>query len=94
MRFAKSALGIVAIGLGLGIATAPASAEQMASLSSCLSLADHVKAALDANMQSANYHAAQQERTYGREFCTNGFYAKGIAHYEHALQLLGVPEKS
>lgn len=94
MRIAKSALGVAAIAIGLGVASSPANAQQVASLSACLSLAARVKTALDADTQSAKYHEAQQERTYGREFCTNGFYAKGIAHYEHALQLLGVSEKS
>lgn len=94
MHIAKAAIGIVAMSVGLGIAMASASAEQVASASSCLSLADQVKTALDGNTQSAKYHEAKREWLYGREFCTSGFYAKGTAHYAHALQLLGVPEKS
>ena len=94
MHISIAAVGIVAMGVGLGIALASANAEQVATASSCLNLADQVKTALDGNAQSARYHEAKREWLYGREFCTSGFYAKGATHYEHALQLLGVPEKS
>lgn len=94
MRSMKFAAGMVVLSLGLGITAASASADQMANATTCLDVATKVKTALDANTQSANYDSAMKERRYGDEFCTNSFYAKGIAHYNRALQLLGVAQKA
>jgi len=91
MRFVNVAAA-AAVCLGLGISVA--SAQEVASISSCLSLADKVKTALGDSAQSSNFDAAKKERTFGQEYCTNGFYAQGVSHYSRALQLLGVAQKS
>ena len=92
MYSVKFAASVVALSLGLGMTAA--SAEQVASISSCLERASQVKTALDANAQSANYEGAMKERNYGLAFCNGGFYAKGISHYDRALQLLGVAQNA
>ena len=94
MRSMKFAAGLVAVSLGLGMTAASASAEQVANVSSCLERAAQLKTALEANAQSANYQEATKEGMYGRAFCNNSFYAKGIARYDHALQLLGVAQNA
>jgi len=92
MHFAKLVLCAAALSFAAG-ATA-ASAEEAATVSSCHNLADQVRTAIDNNEQSANFDQAKRERTYGLEFCSNGFYDKGVAHYRHALSLLGVTEQT
>lgn len=94
MRMMKIAAMAAAIGSGTALMAASANAEQVASVQSCLNLAAQVRTALDSNPQSANYEAAMKERNYGLSFCNNGFYAKGVAHYSRALEILGVPQKS
>jgi hypothetical protein len=91
MRFVNVAAA-AAVCLGLGISAS--SAQQVASLSTCVSLADQVKTALDGNANSANFETARKEGTYGLEYCNSGLYARGVQHYNHALQLLGVAQKS
>jgi hypothetical protein len=67
-----------------------ASAEQTASLSSCIGMASEVKSALASNGQSSSYQDAVRQQGYGRDFCANGLYTNGVAHYAEALRLLGV----
>lgn len=90
MRFVNVAAA-AAICVGLGVSAA--SAQDVATISTCFNLADQVKTALGGNAQSSNFDAARKERTYGQEFCTNGNYARGAMHYSRALQLLGVAQK-
>src|ERR1700677_4299265 len=93
MRSMKFASYVVAVSLGLGMTVASASAQQqVATVQSCLNVAAQVKTALDANAQSANYEDAMKERNYGLAFCNGGYYAKGVSHYSHALQILGVAQ--
>jgi hypothetical protein len=92
MRSVK--LAVLAVATCVGLAAASANAEQVASVSSCLSVAQQVKTALDSNAQSSSYQDAMKERNYGLEFCNAGFYAKGITHYNRALELLGVAQKA
>jgi hypothetical protein len=90
MRFIKIAVCLATIGAaGLG----SAGATETANVTTCLQMASQVKTALEGNMQSANYDAAKKEQGYGRDFCTNSFYARGISHYDQALKLLGVAQK-
>lgn len=91
MRFGKVA-AVALLGLGLGVTAA--SAEDSITVVNCLSMADQVKVALGGNENSSNFEAARKERMYGQEFCTNGNYARGVAHYTRALQLLGVAQKN
>jgi hypothetical protein len=93
MRYTKSLLCVAAMAFGLGVSAASAAQDQVANLDGCMKLSEQVKSALDSNQQSANFNDAKKQGTYGREFCTNGFYAKGMAHYQHALELLGVAEQ-
>ena len=93
MRSVKIAAVVAAACIGLGV-TAASADQQVASVQTCLSLANQVKTALDANAQSPNYDDAVKERKYGMEFCNASFYAKGISHYNRALQLLGVSDKA
>jgi hypothetical protein len=94
MHFAKTLAAGAIMALGMNISAASAASDQVANLNSCMKLSDQVRAALDSNQQSANFDDARQQDRYGREYCTNGFYAKGTIHYERALQLLGVAEQS
>jgi hypothetical protein len=89
MRSMKVAAYVAALSLGLGMTVASANAQQMASVETCLNVAAQVKTALDSNAQSANYEAAMKERNYGLAYCNSSFYAKGVSHYDRALQLLG-----
>jgi hypothetical protein len=90
MKFATCA-AVLSIGLGMTVASANAQ-QQVATVQSCLNVAAQVKTALDANAQSANYEDAMKERNYGLAFCNGGYYAKGVAHYGRALQILGVAQ--
>ena len=94
MRSVKFAACAAALSLGLGMTVVSANAQQVADVQSCLSVASQVKTALNSNTQSANYDAAKKERTFGLEYCNNGFYATGISHYDRALQLLGVAQNA
>jgi hypothetical protein len=92
MRSMKFAASVVALSLGLGMTVASANAQQMATVQSCLNVAAQVKTALDANAQSANFEDAMKERNYGLAFCNGGYYAKGVSHYNRALEILGVAQ--
>ena len=89
----KSLLFAAVIASGFVVSAASAAPDQMANLNNCVKLSEQVKSALDSNQQSTNYDEAKKQDRFGREFCTNAFYAQGMAHYEHALQLLGVAEQ-
>jgi hypothetical protein len=91
MHFAKSLF--LGAAIALSVTAASAEPDQVASASGCLKLQDQVHDALAGNQQSTNFADAKKQNAYGREFCSNGFYAKGMEHYEHALQLLGVAEQ-
>jgi hypothetical protein len=88
MRFVHLAASIALLSGAVAFA-APASAENSANLGSCATMQDQVKAALSSNAQSPNYATAVKEQRYGLEFCSEGFYRNGVAHYSQALQLLG-----
>src|SRR5271170_3572313 len=94
MRSVKIAAAVAATVVGLAITAASANSDQVATATSCLSIADQVKTALASNTQSANYDAARKESRFGLEFCNNSFYAQGMTHYNRALQLLGVSQKA
>jgi hypothetical protein len=94
MRSVKFAALAAAVCVGLGVTAASAADQQVASVQTCLSLATQVKTALEANAQSPNYDDAVKEKKYGLEFCNASFYAKGVSHYDRALQLLGVSDKA
>jgi hypothetical protein len=91
MRLVKLSTCVAA--LCLGAAVTAAYAEDPTDVGRCLSAEQRVKTALDSHAQSASFDDAKRESRYGREYCTNGFYAQGISHYARALQLLGVAEK-
>ncbi|MGH6878643.1 MAG: hypothetical protein ACREHV_14875 [Rhizomicrobium sp.] len=76
---------------GAALGSLPAGAQGTASLSGCIKIADQVDHALAANPQSPNHEAAVRDELNGRGFCANGFYGHGVADYEQALKLLGVP---
>jgi hypothetical protein len=90
MRFtiAKTGAALVCAGLLFG-ATQAGAEEPGANQSGCVKLADEVRDALSSNQQSQSYQAALKEKGYGRDFCTNGFYKQGVAHYAEALKILG-----
>lgn len=94
MRSMKFAASVVTVTLGLGMTVASANAQQMANVQTCLNVAAQLKTALESNSQSANYESAMKERNNGLSFCNAGFYARGISHYNHALQLLGVAQNA
>ena len=71
-------------------AISPSAAQQHdANLSSCVHMEGQVQTALTAHAQSTGHEAAVKEERYGREFCAQGLYAAGIAHYGQALKALG-----
>jgi hypothetical protein len=74
----------------LAFGAASANAEETASMSGCLDMASQVKNALASNEQSSSYRDAVKQQGYGRDFCANGLYKNGVAHYAEALRLLGV----
>jgi hypothetical protein len=80
---------IAAAVLSSGLAFGASAATVAANMGTCTPFADQVKTALDSNAQSANLQDAQKEAGLGRDFCNNSLYARGIAHYQHALDLLG-----
>lgn len=90
MRSSKYAIGVAAISGALLLAAVPAGAQQTANLTSCVDMASQVKTALASNSNAANYEQAAKQQGYGRDYCTNGFYKNGVAHYAEALRLLGV----
>jgi len=90
MRRFTAVAAIAAVGLGLGFSAASAKAGDVASATTCVNLADQLKASLANNTGSANYEAAIKEQRNGREFCGSGLYSMGVTHYQHALELLGV----
>jgi hypothetical protein len=51
-------------------------------------MSKQAKEALDANQQSPNADAARTAITFGRDYCSNQMYQKGVASYAKALQLL------
>lgn len=93
MRSMKLAAFGVVLGVGLGFVAA-ADAADTASLKTCLDMASQVRTALANNENAAKYEEAKKEQNYGRDFCTNSFYERGVAHYAVALKLLGVSDKS
>ncbi|HEY1615069.1 MAG TPA: hypothetical protein VGF97_15390 [Rhizomicrobium sp.] len=73
---------------GLLVCATQAGAEDLASMSGCVKRADQVTAALAGDQHAATYGAALKEKGYGRDFCLNGMYRQGVAHYDEALRLL------
>ncbi|HEY2071051.1 MAG TPA: hypothetical protein VGG48_15955 [Rhizomicrobium sp.] len=82
-----AALAVVASGLMIGAATAQTTTVA-ANMGGCSQMASSVRTAMDANASSANIDEAKKEQSLGRDFCGNQFYARGVAHYQHALDLL------
>ena len=89
---ANLAACVTAMTIGLGVSAA--SADQMASLGSCIQMADQVRDAISANAQSPSVVQAKTDLKSGQEFCSSGLYARGTSYYQHALTVLGVPQKS
>lgn len=86
MRFNES---IAAIALASGVFAASSSfAQEPANTTGCLHLSRQVASALGSNPQSPNYKAAADEQSVGRQYCMNGLYTLGVAHYQKALDLL------
>jgi hypothetical protein len=94
MRSIKLAACVALMTAGVSFAAVSANAAEPATLNTCLDMAAEVKTAMASNMQAASYDDAKKEQNFGRDYCTNSFYARGVAHYSHALQLLGVTQKS
>jgi hypothetical protein len=61
-----------------------------ADMGACAHMATVVKSAIESNATSANLADAQKEQDFGRDWCSNGLYDRGISHYQRALDLLGV----
>jgi hypothetical protein len=89
MRLLAHTISAAALGASIALGSVPAFADDLGSLSGCQKLAEQVKQALASDSQSANYDAAVKEKNYGRDFCSNNFFANGEQHYQLALKLLG-----
>jgi hypothetical protein len=87
MTFTKYTLGAAAVVLALG-ATAAGAATERVTTSDCIKAAGQVRAAIDANQQSANLKEAKQQQTAGSYYCQSGMFAKGVGFYNQALTLL------
>jgi len=53
---------------------------------SCAAAGKQVSTALE----SSPNDAARQEKKMGLEYCNDGYYHQGMAHYAKAMELLGV----
>ena len=89
MSYINWAASVAALSGTLVLASAPVNAQQTASLTGCLNMASQVREALANNASAPSYGQAVKEQGYGRDYCTNGFYQNGVAHYSEALKLLG-----
>lgn len=94
MRHMKSVATAVAVCFGLVAGLASANAAEAATTMTCLTKAKDVKTALDSNTSAKNYREAKKQAGYGLSFCSNGFYKKGVAHYETALKMLDASSSS
>jgi hypothetical protein len=93
MSYSKitAALLIAATATLLGVG---AYASETPSVSGCLKISKQVKDALETHQQGSTYDAAKAEQKSGNEFCTNGLYKSGIAHYQAALKIVGASASS
>ena len=81
---------LAAVGLSAMLAMgATAANAEGASQSTCAQAQQKVATALAADT-SANHDQATKESRYGRDFCLNGLYKKGMEHYAEAMKLLGI----
>ncbi len=60
-----------------------------ARLADCINLGKQATTALEAAQPGSNTDAAKAEVQAGRSYCASQMFAKGVAHYSKALQLLG-----
>ncbi len=60
-----------------------------ARLSDCISMAREVSTALGAAQPGKKTDEARDHAAAGRNYCASQMYAKGVAQYSKALQLLG-----
>jgi len=88
MRSSKVVLSVLAAGSFI-VGSAVASAQEAANLSGCLHMSKEVQSAFAGAQQSQSYDAAREAQKAGQEFCSAGFYARGIASYRDALTDLG-----
>ena len=90
MTFVKSAAAAAALCLTLGATGVyAAQASEPETFVGCLHMQKKASAALEANQQSPNYFAAQQEANGARSFCDHNLYKTGISKYGKVLELLG-----
>jgi hypothetical protein len=69
---------------------ATAANAETASQATCVQAQTKVTTALAADANNANRDAAAKESHYGRDFCSNGLYGRGMQHYAEAMKLLGI----
>jgi hypothetical protein len=93
MRFLSIAAATIVLSLSAAALSGPVGAAETGNLYNCTQLGSQVDHALASNTQSPSYDAAKKEKGYGRDFCANGLYDRGVMHYAQALKLLG-SEKS
>ncbi len=87
MKVARTAVAAAIFGLLLG-ATAAYADDPAPNELGCRQMAEQIKAAVQANAQSANLDAAKVERGDGSQACRLGYYKLGLWHYKKALALL------
>jgi hypothetical protein len=71
------------------LALAPAANAGNANLSGCIKMAKEVSAALATAQPGAATDMARNQAQAGQNACLASSYAKGVAYYSKALQLLG-----
>lgn len=86
--------GAATLCAGIGLFAMSATAADAASVSGCLHAAKDVRAAIAGNQSSPKLEDAQRQQRYGLEYCNQGFYKQGMAHYAEALKVLGADAKS
>jgi hypothetical protein len=59
-----------------------------AGLSDCLHMAKQAQSALESAQPGTKTEDARNEVRFGRDYCANSMYERGVAHYAKALELL------
>ena len=89
MKVLKGTVFALAMCAGASLVAGSATAASAKTLDDCIHARNAVSAALDQNADSPRIHDAQRERRYGLNYCNNGMYKQGVAHYTAALKILG-----
>lgn len=94
MRTLKWTAGAVAICVGATVFAVSTTAASAANVNDCVRSGKEVRTALASNQDSPKSQDARKQQRYGLQYCNQGLYRQGLAHYAEALRLLGAGGKS